>query len=87
MCQCGFEICSATQIFSVSKAPGLSAISLNFSQRYFKEFVKQTRADSSKLTNNTDNGQRNSPLPSAPIRTTEDVTEFVGLFMDLVDEN
>ena len=44
MCQCGFEICSATQTFSVSKAPGLSAISLNLSQRYFKEFVKQTRA-------------------------------------------
>ena len=42
MCQCGFEICSATQTFSVSKAPGLSAISLNLSQRYFKEFVKQT---------------------------------------------
>ena len=42
MCQCGFEICSATQTFSVFKAPGLSAISLNLSQRYFKEFVKQT---------------------------------------------
>ena len=44
MCQYGFEICSATQAFSVSKAPGLSAISLNLSQRYFKEFVRQTRA-------------------------------------------
>ena len=29
--------------FPVSKAPGLSAISLKLSQRYFKEFVKQTR--------------------------------------------
>ena len=30
MCQYGFEICSATQTFPVSKAPGLSAISLNW---------------------------------------------------------
>ena len=41
MCQCGFEICSTTQTFSVSKAPGLSAISLNLSQRYFEEFVNK----------------------------------------------
>ena len=40
---------------------------------------------SSKLTDNTENGQRNSPLPSAPIWTTEHLREFVGLFMDLVD--
>ena len=42
---------------------------------------------SSKLTDNTENGQRNSPLPSAPIWTTEHLREFVGLFMDLVDGN
>ena len=37
----------------------------------------------SKLTDNTENEQRNSPLPSAPIWTTEHLREFVGLFMDL----
>ena len=44
MCQYGFEICTTTQTFSVSMVPGLSAISINLSQRPFKEFVKQTRA-------------------------------------------
>ena len=44
MCQYGLEICTTTQTFSVSKAPGLSAISINLSQRPFKEVVKQTRA-------------------------------------------
>ena len=43
--------------------------------------------DSSKLMDNTENGQRNLPLSLTPIRTTEYVREFVGLFMDLVDEN
>ena len=38
---------------------------------------------SSKLTDNTENEQRNSPLPSAPIWTTEHLREFAGLFMDL----
>ena len=51
MCQYGFEICSVTQTFSVSKAPGLSAISLNLSQRHFKEFVKQTRMPSLLVVN------------------------------------
>ena len=44
MCQYGFAICTTTQTFSVSKNPGLSAISINLSQRPFKEFVNQTRA-------------------------------------------
>ena len=50
MCQCGFEICSATQTFSVSMAPGLSVISLNLLQRYFKEFVKQAGLEMCRIT-------------------------------------